>query len=63
MYVLKKLSEEIKADMLHYNQRDIYFFIYDKNKIIKNMESFKSAYESMLNEKKIHIIIHQPKYL
>lgn len=59
----KKLSEEIKADMLHYNQRDIYFFIYDKNKIIKNMESFKSAYESMLNEKKIHIIIHQPKYL
>lgn len=59
----KKLSEEIKADMVHYNQRDIYFFIYDKNKIIKSMESFKNTYESKLSDKKIHIIIHQPKYL
>lgn len=59
----KKLSEEIKADMVHYNQREIYFFIYDKNKIIKNTESFKSTYESKLSDKKIHIIIHQPKYL
>ena len=59
----KILSEEIEADMVHYNQREIYFFIYDKNKIIKNIESFKNTYESMLNEKKIHIIIHQPKYL
>ncbi len=59
----KSLGEEIKADMVHYKQKEIYFFIYDKNKIIKNMESFKNAYESMLNEKKIHIIIHQPKYL
>lgn len=59
----KDLSEQIKADMVHYKQREIYFFIYDKNKIIKNMESFKKTYEAMLNEKKIHIIIHQPKYL
>ena len=59
----KKLSEEIKADMVHYNQRDIYFFIYDKKKIIKSMESFKNTYESKLSDKKIHIIIHQPKYL
>ena len=59
----KNLGEEIKADMVHYKQKEIYFFIYDKNKIIKNMEIFKNAYESMLNEKKIHIIIHQPKYL
>lgn len=59
----KNLGEEIKADMVNYKQKEIYFFIYDKNKIIKNVESFKNAYESMLNEKKIHIIIHQPKYL
>lgn len=59
----KILSEEIEADMVHYNQREIYFFIYDKNKIIKNTESFKSTYESKLSDKKIHIIIHQPKYL
>ncbi len=59
----KNLGEQIKADMVHYRQREIYFFIYDKNKIIKNMESFKKAYESMINEKNIHIIIHQPKYL
>ncbi len=59
----KNLGEQIKADMVHYRKREIYFFIYDKNKIIKNMESFKKAYESMINEKNIHIIIHQPKYL
>ena len=59
----KKRSEEIKADMVHYKQREIYFFIYDKKKIIKNIESFKNTYESKFSDKKIHIIIHQPKYL
>lgn len=59
----KILGEQIKADIVHYRQKEIYFFIYDKCKIIKNVVSFKKAYESMTTEKEVHIIIHQPKYL
>lgn len=59
----KKLVEEIEADMIHYNYANIYFFIYDKSKIIDNPSNFKSTYERKVNDKNIHIIIHQPKIL
>lgn len=59
----KKLVEEIEADMIHYNYANIYFFIYDKSKIIDNPSSFKSTYERKVNDKTIHITIHQPKIL
>lgn len=59
----KKLVEEIEADMIHYNYENIYFFIYDKSKIIDNPSKFKSTYERKVNDKTIHIIIHQPKIL
>ena len=59
----KKLVEEIEADMIHYNYENIYFFIYDKSKIIDNPSKFKSTYERKVNDKNVHIIIHQPKML
>lgn len=60
---LKKLVEEIEADMLHYEYTNIYFFIYDKSKIIANPLNFKSTYERKVNDKNIHVVIHQPKIL
>lgn len=60
---LKKLDEEIKADMIHYKYENIYFFIYDKSKIIVNPLNFKNTYERKINDKNIHIIIHQPKII
>lgn len=60
---LKKLIEEIDADMIHYSAKNIYFFLYDKAKIIENSMIFKRTYEKKINEKKIHIVIHQPKIL
>ena len=33
---LKKLTEEIEADIVHYKANDIYFYIYDKEKNIKD---------------------------
>lgn len=60
---LKKLIEEIEADMVHYRAENIYFFIYDKEKIIENPLVFKSVYEEKMKEKQIHIMIHQPKIL
>lgn len=60
---LKKLVEEIEADMVHYKAQNIYFFLYDKEKIIENPINFKKTYEEKVKDKKIHIIIHQPKRL
>lgn len=59
----KKLIEEIEADMVHYSADCIYFFIYDKEKIIDNPLNFKNTYEKKMLNKQIHIIIHQPKIL
>lgn len=61
--VLKKLVEEIEADMVHYSAKNIYFFIYDKEKLIDNPCNFKSSYEEKMKDKHIYIIIHQPKIL
>ncbi|WP_373214571.1 hypothetical protein [Ruminococcus sp. 5_1_39BFAA] len=60
---LKKLTEEIEADMVHYGAENIYFFLYDKEKIIENPMVFKKNYEEKIKGKKVHIIIHQPKIL
>lgn len=59
----KKLVEEIEADMVHYSAECIYFFIYDKEKIIENPLNFRITYEKKITDKQIHIIIHQPKIL
>lgn len=60
---LKKLIEEIEADMVHYSAKNIYFFLYDKEKIIENPFNLKKAYEEKMKDKNIHIVIHQPKIL
>lgn len=60
---VKKLIEEIEADMVHYSAKCIYFFIYDKVKIIENLFVFKKTYEEKMRDKQIHIIVHQPKFL
>lgn len=59
----KKLIEEIEADMVHYNEENIYFYIYDKEKIIENASVFTETYENRLSGKRIHIEIVQPRYL
>ena len=60
---IKNLTEEIASDMVHYTANHIFFFIYDKNKIIKNPQAFKDAYEKNVNDKTTYIILHQPKIL
>lgn len=60
---LKKLTEEIEVDMVYYSAEHIYFFIYDKEKIIENPQLFRNTYENKVKGKQIHIVIHQPKIL
>lgn len=59
----KKLIEEIEADMVHYSASNIYFFIYDKEKLISNPQAFKQSYQNKVKGKTIHIILLQPVIL
>lgn len=59
----RRLIEEIEADMVHYHAEYIYFFIYDREKIIENPQLFRDIYENKVKGKQVHIVIHQPKIL
>ncbi len=56
----RSLTEEIGSDIYHYKYNNIFFFIYDKEKIIKNKVAFENAYNKNFNEKNINTIIIQP---
>ena len=57
---LKKITEEIEADIVHYNADYIFFYIYDKEKIIKDKYTFEKYFNRNFNGKEIRIIILQP---
>ena len=59
----KSLREQISADMVQYNQKNIYFFIYDKYKAVKDPLVLKESYEKRMPDKNIYVIIHQSKNL
>ncbi len=55
----RQLSEEIAADMIHYETRNLYFYIYDKAGIIRNAVSFRKTYEERYVEgKNVHVLIY-----
>lgn len=41
---LKKLTEEIEADIVHYSEDYILFYIYDKGKIIKDKQNYENQF-------------------
>lgn len=55
----RQLSEEIAADMIHYDCRKLYFYIYDRFGIINNTTSFRHTYEKKsVDNKTVRIIIY-----
>ena len=60
---LKKLTEEIEADIVHYEADYIYFYIYDKEKIIKNRQAFQTTFHRVFDGKQVEVIILQPVYV
>ncbi|OMF96960.1 hypothetical protein [Paenibacillus sp. FSL R7-0337] len=56
----RKLTEEIGSDAYHYPKKHIYFFIYDKAKIITNVDAFCKNYNRTHDSKQIHTIVIQP---
>ena len=57
---LKKLTEEIEADIVHYKADYIFFYIYDKEKIIKDRHVFETNFNRSFDGKEVRIIILQP---
>ncbi len=59
----KQLIEELGADAFHYRADRICFFVWDKNRIIKNPEAFKKAFarEKKKDAKTVKVFIFQKK--
>ncbi len=56
----RQLSEEVASDIIHYSNRCLYFYIYDKCGIIENGNCFKSNYEQKkVDGKEIYLVILQ----
>lgn len=57
---LKKLTEEIEADIVHYTEKVVVFFVYDKAKIIKEKQNYETHFNRVFDGKEIVMIIQQP---
>ena len=56
----RSLNEEMGSDSFHYKRKNIIFFVYDKESIISNIESYKKTYNKVFDDKYIDIIVIQP---
>ncbi|MBB6672243.1 PD-(D/E)XK nuclease domain-containing protein [Cohnella nanjingensis] len=56
----RTLTEEIGSDSYHYLAKHIYFFIYDKEKIISNVDAFSKNYSKTYDTKQIKTVVIQP---
>ncbi|SFC39027.1 hypothetical protein [Clostridium uliginosum] len=59
----RTLNEEMGSDSFHYQRKNILFFVYDKESIISNIDSYNKKYNKRFDDKSIDIIIIQPVIL
>jgi hypothetical protein len=61
----RQLTEELGSDIFHYNPNILFFFIYDKENIIRNVDAFTKAYTRKDDtlSKSIETIVIQPVVL
>ena len=57
---LKKLIEEIEADIVHYQEKTIFFYVYDKKKIIKETKNFNDYFNKQFDRKTVKLFVLQP---
>lgn len=58
----RNITEELGSDIFHYKSNNLFFFIYDKEKIIKNVDAFTKVYTKRDDNfnKNIETIVIQP---
>lgn len=59
----RSLTEEIEADIVHYTAQHIFFLIYDKDCIIKDPIPYQESLSHSFDNKKVKVIVRQPKRL
>ena len=57
---LKKLIEEIEADIVHYQEKNIFFYVYDKKKIIKETKNLNVYFNKQFDRKTVKLFVLQP---
>lgn len=59
---IRNLTEELGADAFHYNSEYLFIFVFDKEKIIENIDAFKKAYkrEKIIFGKEVEAFVVQP---
>lgn len=56
----KSLREELGSDIYHYQYSNVFFFVYDKDKLITNKVAFVDTYTGEFDKKKIQTVVIQP---
>ena len=56
----RQLTEEIAADSFHYKKDHVFFFVYDRYKIIRNKTAFETMYSREEKGKTLRTIVLQP---
>lgn len=56
----KKLIEEMEADIVHYDAENIFFYVYDKMKLIKDKTTFENYFNKDFMMKHIRVFLIQP---
>ena len=59
----KKLTEEIEADIIHYQEKNILFYVYDKEKMIKDKQNYEKQFNRQYGDKNVRMIVQQPVIL
>lgn len=57
---LRKLTEEIEADIVHYSAKQIWFYVYDKEMLIGDKESYEAAFSRVFDGKIVKMLVQQP---
>ena len=57
---LRKRIEEIEADIVHYQEKNIFFYVYDKKKIIKETKNFNDYFNKQFDRKTVKPFVLQP---
>lgn len=59
----RSLEEEISADIVRYRYENIFFFVFDKEKVVKNTKTFTEYYNRNFDEKNVVAVVLQPVIL
>lgn len=62
-YRTEKAYRRIEADIIHYQEKNILFYVYDKEKMIKDKQNYEKQFNRQYGDKNVRMIVQQPVIL